>query len=151
MTSSYSFVSLYFHYERGNLEAAKAALQRGEDVNRVWQHGSCGSDNCQLDLVNACDFKATPLQGAMFASNHTKVISLLLKQPGINLNLQTFHDYTALNMACLINRPHTVRQLLQADGVDPNIPKEFGRSPLMEAYFHKNQDCVKELLESESA
>ena len=39
---------------------------------------------------------------------------------------------------------------MQADGVDPNIPKEFGRSPLMEAYFHKNQDRVKESLESEA-
>ena len=85
------------------------------------------------------------------------MISLLLKQPGINPNLQTFHDYTALNMACLMNRPDhefrrpdIVRQLLQTDGVDPSIPNEFGLSPLMEAYFHKNQDCVKELLESEA-
>jgi len=142
--------TLHSYCRSGQLDKVKAALKRGEDVNRIWQHGSCGNDNCQLDLVNACDFKATPLQGAMFASNHTKVISLLLKQPGINLNLQTFHEYTALNMACLMNRPDIVRQLLQADGVDPNIPNEFGRSPLMEAYFHKNQDCVKELLESEA-
>ena len=39
---------------------------------------------------------------------------------------------------------------MQADGVDPNIPNEFGRSPLKEAYFHKNQDRVKESLESEA-
>ena len=136
--------SLYSYCESGQLDEVKAALRRGEDVNRIWQHGSCGNKGCNMDPI--CDFKATPLQGAI-KMNHTDVISSLLEQPDINLNLTTFNDYTALNQACLMDRPNIVRQLLKVPGIDPNIPNWFGRTPLMEAYLHRHGDCVKELLE----
>lgn len=136
--------SLYSHCERGNVDGVKTALRRGEDVNRIWQHGACGSPKCTKDPY--CDFKATPLQGAI-KFNHTDVINLLLQEPDINLNLVTGHNYTALNMACWLNKPSIVKQLLKVPGIDPNISNAFGRSPLLEAYFEQNQDCVKELLE----
>ena len=107
MTSSYSFVSLYFHCERGNLEAAKAALQRGEDVNRVWQRGSCGNPFCTKDPF--CDSE----------------------QPNINVNVQSIYNYTALNLACMAGKTEVVKQLLQVPSIDPNIPNDFGRSPLI--------------------
>ena len=144
MTSSYSFVSLYFHCERGNLEAAKAALQRGEDVNRVWQRGSCGNPFCTKDPF--CDFKATPLQGAI-KFGHTEVIALLLEQPNINVNVQSVYNYTALNLACMAGKTEVVKQLQQAPSIDPNIPNDFGRSPLKEAYVNNHRECVKALLE----
>ena len=75
------------------------------------------------------------------------MINLLLQEPNIDLNLTTFHNYTALNLACWLNKPSIVRQLFKVPGIDPNLPNDFGRSPLLEAYFHKHQDFAKELLD----
>jgi len=136
--------TLYSHCESGNVDEVKAALRRGEDVNRIWQHGACGNPRCPKDPY--CDFKATPLQGAI-KSNSTDVIALLLQEPSINLNVRCGHNYTALNLACITGNLSIIRQLLKAPGIDPNIPNDFGRSPLLEAYFRKHQDCVEELLE----
>ena len=119
-------------------------MKRGEDLNRIWQFGSCRNLQCTQDPY--CDFKATPLQGAI-KFNHTDVINLLLQEPNIDLNLTTFHNYIALNLACRLNKPSIVRQLFKVPGIDPNLPNDFGRSPLLEAYFHKHQDCAKELLD----
>ena len=143
-SASLSAASLFTHCESGNVDGVKAALRRGGDVNRIWQHGSCGNLKCPKDPN--CDFKRTPLQGAI-AYDRTDVINLLLQEPNIDINLTTAHNYTALNTACMINRPNIVRQLLKVPGIDPNIPNAFGRTPLFEAYFHKHQDCAKELLE----
>ena len=115
--------SLYSHCEHGNVEGVKAALRRGEDVNSTWQHGACGNPRCTQDPK--CDFKATPLQGAI-KGNRTDVITLLLQESNIDLNLTTFHKYTALNLACWLDRSSIVRQLLNASGIDPNIPNEWG-------------------------
>ena len=93
-----------------------------------------------------CDFKATPLQGAI-KFGHTEVIALLLEQPNINVNVQSVYNYTALNLACMAGKTEVVRQLLQAPSIDPNIPNDFGRSPLMEAYVNNHRNSVKALLE----
>ena len=135
--------SLYSHCESGNIDGVKAALRRGENLNRIWQFGTCGNPRCTEDPY--CDFKSTPLQGAI-KFNQTDVVTLLLEQPGLNLNITTFRDYTALNFACMADRPSIVRQLVKVPGIDPNISNEFERSPLMEAYFRTHQDCAKELI-----
>ena len=48
--------------------------------------GPVASPFCTKDPF--CDFKATPLQGAI-KFGHTEVIALLLEQPNINVNVQS--------------------------------------------------------------
>ena len=65
--------------KRGNLEAVRAALTRGEDVNRK-------------------DRGCTPLMYAvMYKKNST--VRLLLEQPALDLNLAVGSGYTALHHA----------------------------------------------------
>ena len=75
------------------------------------------------------------------------MIALLLEQPNINVNVQSAYNYTALNLACMAGRTEVVKQLVQAPSIDPNVPNDFGRSPLMEAYVNNHRECVKALLE----
>ena len=135
---------MYKFCENGDLDGVKAALGRGEDVNQIWQHGDCGNPTCS-DNPN-CDFKALPLQGAV-KGNHSNVVALLLKQPGIDVNLRTFVGYTALNVACMLGRTNIVRQLLFAPGIDPEIPNDLGRTALMEASFFGHTGCASELMQ----
>ena len=136
-------MSLYTFCESGDIDGVRAALGRGEDVNRIWQHGDCGNFRC-ADNPN-CDFKALPLQGAI-KGNHLDIIALLLQQPSIDVNLRTFVGYTALNMACMVGRTKIVRQLLSFPGVDPDLSNDLGRTPLMEASFRGHSPCVAELV-----
>ena len=136
-------MSLYTFCESGDIDGVRAALGRGEDVNRIWQHGDCGNFRC-ADNPN-CDFKALPLQGAI-KGNHLDIIALLLQQPSIDVNLRTFVGYTALNMACMLGRTMIVRQLLSFPGVDPDLSNDLGRTPLMEASFRGHSRCVAELV-----
>ena len=135
---------MYTFCENGNIVGVKAALGRGEDVNQIWQHGDCGNLRC-AENPN-CDFKALPLQGAI-KGNHAEVVALLLKQPGIDVNLRTFVGYTALNMACMVGRTNIVRLLLFFPGIDPDIPNDYGRTALMEASFYGHTGCVMELMQ----
>ena len=136
-------MALYRLCENGDLQGVKAALRRGEDVNRIWQRGDCGSPTC-ADRPD-CDFKALPLQAAI-KGNHIGIVGLLLQQPGIDVNLQSFYGYTPLHMACMIGRTKIVRMLLSFPGIDPHIPNDMGRIPLMEAYHHGHKDCLIEMV-----
>ena len=61
--------------------------------------------------------------------------------------MQSVYNYTALNLACMAGKTEVVKQLQQAPSIDPNIPNDFGRSPLKEAYVNNHRECVKALLE----
>ena len=65
-----------------------------------------------------CDFKATPLQGAI-KFGHTEVIALLLEQPNINVNVQSVYNYTALKLACMAGKTEVVKQLQQPPASTP--------------------------------
>ena len=137
-------MSLYKFCENGDLDGVKAALGRGEDVNQIWQHGDCGNTAC-ADNPN-CDFKALPLQGAI-KGNHPHVVALLLKQPGIDVNLRGFPGYTPLSVACMLGRANIVKQLLFAPGIDAEIANDLGRTALMEAISFGHTGCVRELMQ----
>ena len=47
----------------------------------------------------------------------------------------------------MAGKTEVVKQLVQAPSINPNIPNDFGRSPLMEAYVNNHRNCVKALLE----
>ena len=131
-----------FHW-REVFQGAEAALRRGEDVNRIWQRGDFKSPTC-ADRPD-CDFKAVPLQAAI-QRNHVGIVGLLLEQPGIDVNLQTFFGCTPLHMACMSGRTKIVRMLLSFPGIDPHIPNDMGRIPLIEAYHHRQEDCLIEMV-----
>ena len=136
-------MTLFGLCESGDLQGVKAALKRGEDVNRIWQRGDCGSPTC-ADRPN-CDFKALPLEAAI-KGNHTGIVGLLLQQPGIDVNLQIFGGHTPLHMACMFGRTKIVKMLLSFPGIDPHILNEMGRIPLMEAFHHGHKDCLIEMI-----
>ena len=137
-------MALFGLCENGDLQGVKAALGRGEDVNRIWQRGDCGLPSCPHRPD--CDFKALPLQAAI-KRNHVGIVGLLLQQPGIDVNLQIFGGHTPLHMACMFGRTKIVRMLLTFPGTDPHIPNEMGRIPLMEAFHHGHKDCLIEMVQ----
>ena len=137
-------MTLFGLCESGDLQGVKAALKRGEDVNRIWQRGDCGSPTCPDR--QGCDFKALPLQAAI-KGNHVGIVGLLLQQPRIDVNLQTSFGQTPLHMACMIGCTKIVKMLLSFPGIDPHIPNDMGRLPLMEAYHHGHKDCLIEMVQ----
>ena len=107
--------SLYFCCLNGDIEGAKAALKRGEDVNQIWQHGDCQNPYC-ADNPN-CDFKVSAL-GVAIREGHSDVVTLLLQQPGVDVNLDIF-GFPPLNLALMFGRTKIMTQLFrfQSEGV----------------------------------
>ena len=121
----------------GDVEGARAALERGEDVNQIWQHGDCENPRCAVNPN--CNFKAPPLHAAI-KRNHSDVVALLLQQPGVDVNLNIF-GFTPLNMASMLGRLEIVRQLINFPGVDPFIPNRLGHTPKKLAAFYGHHYC----------
>ena len=136
-------MALFGLCESGDLQGVKAALKRGEDVNRIWQRGDCGSPTCPDR--QGCDFKALPLQAAI-KGNHVGIVGLLLQQPRIDVNLQTSFGQTPLHTACMIGCTKIVKMLLSFPGIDPHIRDEMGRIPMMYAYYRGHKDCLIEMV-----
>ena len=105
---------LYYCCINGDVEGARAALKSGADVNQVWQHGDCENPNCGKNPN--CDFKATPLHGAIKAG-HSDVVAFFLQQPNVDVNLNIF-GFTPLNFAVMFGRKTIMRQLgrFQSEG-----------------------------------
>ena len=54
------------------------------------------------------------------------MISLLLEQPNINVNVQSVYNYTALNLACMAGKTEVVKQLPAAGPKhQPQHPKRL--------------------------
>ena len=100
---------MYYCCLNGDIEGARAALKRGEDVRQIWQHGDCENPLC--DKNPNCDFKASALHGAI-KGGHSDVVALLLQQPGVDVNLDIF-GFTPLNMAVMFGRTKIMRQLVR--------------------------------------
>ena len=133
-------MSLFISCERGDIEGVRSALERGEDVNQIWQHGRCGNVHCSKNPN--CDFKRLALQGAIICNGvnqnidkYIEIVALLLKQPGIDVNLKTYHNNTALHTACEFGRVEMVGQLLALSGIDPDIENDMGHTPLAVAFI----------------
>ena len=111
---------------RGYLEAARAALTRGEDVNSK-------------------DRGCTPLMRAV-SSKKNSTVRLLLEQPALDLNLADNNGYTALHGAVTSNNVEGVRLLLADPRLDPNQKNNLGDTPVMEAMYYRKVYAVRELV-----
>ena len=99
----------------GNLPAAKACLDRGADVNYL--HDTDGT---------------TCLMGAVLGK-HQELVSLLLEQPGIEVNAKGDGGRTALHEAARRDAPAILRLLLDFPGIDREAQAENMQTPLMDS------------------
>ena len=112
---------------RGNLEAVRAALTRGEDVNRK-------------------DRGCTPLMNAVLHKKNSTV-RLLLEQPALDLNLGDDNEGdTALHLAVIVDNVEGVRLLLADPRLDPNQKNNGGDTPVMWAMADRKVDALRELV-----
>ena len=123
--------ALWENCKVGNVEEVRRALETGADPNSSNEGMSC--------LMIAAE------------ENHAEVVSLLLDQPNIEVNLAADHDETALHYACIYNSEAALRRLLSAPGLDLHAKYlaggGFGFTPIMFAVSHHALECVRLLSE----
>ena len=114
--------ALWEDCEAGNLEEVRRALETGADPNSYDGDWTC--------LMIAAE------------QNHAEVVSLLLEQPTIEVNMVGPHDETALHLACIQPNEAALRRLLSAPGLEMNgLSGPF--TPIMFAVSHGNVECVR--------
>lgn len=123
--------------------ALRVAAYRGHDkiCAILVQRG-----HCRLDET---DRKGkTPLFYAVGAE-HLPTIRILTTIPGVNVhvNHQENSGRTALCQAAEAGALASLKQLLNTEGVDVNLPDKEGRSPLIWAAFRGHAACIDALMQ----
>lgn len=72
----------------------------------------------------------TPLH-AIAANGLDKLLSVVLKKPNLNLNVQTPDGYTPLHYAAMLRKNLVIEMLVRA-GADGKIKNKYGQSPIYE-------------------
>ena len=110
-------------------------MANGADVNE-----RVGTDRRGLKIL----FNKTGLMYAVEA-NHELLVALLLKQPGVLVNVKDDDGCTALHYAARLATRRVVQMLLNFPGIDfDNDYDNFGRTPLKRAANIGNQDFLEE-------
>ena len=110
---------------RGDIRAARLAVQGGADVN-------------ERDGGNQ-----TPLMWAAWRGA-ADISEWLLQQPGIDLDCSNDNGCTAMHYACLYGRVEVLRMLLAAQSQGSiNKRDKQGRTPLMCASEFGQVECVR--------
>lgn len=149
---------LMYAAEVGSVDAMKALIARGADVNAQNGSGSTAlmwsvSDpkKVRLLLDHAADVNLAARSGrtaliiASYTSPSLEVVKMLLAK-GAKVNAMDARKVTALYGATFANDTATIRWLLDA-GADPNIADTFvGLTPLMNIAGNRNPAAVKMLL-----
>lgn len=112
--------------EDGDVEALKAALAAGADVNTV-------DDDGYTALYHAAD------QG------HEEVVAALLEVPGIDVN-RSECGFFPLHTAAFGGHVEVVKKLLSAPGIDVNIKNELYDTPLDNASEAGHEEIVELLI-----
>jgi len=119
---------LYYACEQGHVDAARALLDAGADVNLV----------CEPYRLSALHVAANNKQ--------TQVFKELCKAPGIQLEQRTLEDYTPLGLVISQGSPDMLDCLLKA-GANPNsVMAEMKYSPLHFSIRLKKPEAVQRLL-----
>ena len=112
----------------GDADRVKAALANGAGVN---SRGGMGNYTC--------------LMWAAYGQSEA-VVSLLLQQPGIQVNARSQNNRTALHFACHYGSGRMVKRLLAQPGIDCNVRGVEGRTPLMVAVEADREEVVREMV-----
>ena len=119
----------------GNLKGVKRELAKGADVN--------GKKDCwQNDWIEHADI---PCLTAAVWSKRDDIVSLLLSQPGIEVDATDYMDFTALHHACSLGYREKVRKLL-ASGANVNCRNDLGDTPLNFAVQNGHKEVVSLLM-----
>ena len=120
--------------KKGTLEEVRKALANGADVNE--------RDGTVRGFI--IGFNKTGLMYAV-EGNHELLVSLLLQQPGVLVNVKDDDGCTALHYAARFATRRVVQMLLNFPGIDfDNDYDNFGRTPLERAAKIGNQDFLEE-------
>ena len=102
--------------ENGTLKEVRRALANGADVN-------------ERGII-----RKTILMEAV-RDNNEPLVSLLLQQPGIQVNAEDHRGWTALHYAAFYNNREkgrkVIKLLLNFPGIDTEITNDDGETPLM--------------------
>jgi len=90
----------------------------------------------------------TPLHRACALFEPTKIVRLLLSQPGIDVNAKTEMGQTPFLCACLSHSVAVVEELLKDPRVDVHAADLYGRTPLWWAAFVGSNKILLRLLAS---
>ena len=115
---------------KGTLEEAREALANGADVNEIGK----GYER-MTSLMLAVSTRNEPL------------VSLLLQQPGIQVNAKDKLGWTALHYAtfCKGERgKRVIRLLLNSPGIDTEVTDQNNKTPLMKAVDLKSSGAFLE-------
>ncbi|ORX77431.1 ankyrin [Anaeromyces robustus] len=77
---------------------------------------------------------------------YTEIVSLLLKQPDIDINIRDCQGFTALMCAAEKGKEKVVKLLLQQPKINVNIQNNKGATALMLAVNFEKKEVVKQLL-----
>ena len=112
----------------GKLAEARAALARGEDVNRQGSNGR------------------TALMRAVW-HKHNSIVKLLLDQPAVDVNVKNNNGWTALHWAADYNNVEGARMLLlHKDFKSANVTDNHGDTALTIAVSQRNEEVLRELV-----
>ena len=136
-------------------EVAELLLQRGCDVNAKNEDSetvllqAMSFDAFKLFLKHGADASVTNKQGqtiwhllqaapGFYLDWADKIMQILIKQPGIDLNVRDAEGRTPLSIhAEFLGLPH-VRRLLKQASVDTNAKDNFGRTPFSRIFNVKS-------------
>ena len=119
--------AMWENCKAGNVEEVRRALETGADPN---------SRESSWTYSRTCLMIAAE-------ENHGEVVSLLLDQPTIEVNMVGACNETALHLACIRPNEAALRRLLSAPGLDVHALYSGKFTPIMFAVGHGNVECVR--------
>ena len=117
------------------MREVRDALANGADVN----------ERGLIKLKNGENLKWTVLMEAV-DNNDEALVSLLLKQPGIEVNAQDKYGWTALHQAALKDNRNVVKVLLNFPGIDIDVTDDNGLLPQEVAMVEGSDIFIEECL-----
>jgi ankyrin repeat protein len=94
-------------------------------------------------LVNGVDKWGNTALMTAARNNHLDVVISLMNHPGMDLNVQSHSNETALHRAVIHNPPAIVSQLLSDDKMDASLTDKYNCThPLKLAIAHEKAECV---------
>jgi len=129
-TDRAQWTAIFHAVEKGHTDALRVLLDKGAEPN-----ARTGID-------------ATPLMLAAFYNDeaHKNVSEVLLGHPGIVVDLQEAHGWTALMHAVKFNDNFNQTKLLLDAGAHPNSQDIYGMTPFMTAVERLQIGCIQLML-----